>query len=302
MFQPRQNTSTDCSAEYNHVDAMIGYSIILPTRLIRRTTVWLLLFAVAPVLHAQIEKLELPPRPTAAPTGSQFLKQIGSLAREGREAATLDQITRGNIPVFLRNLRAIHLEATDSQNRKHRATFFVTLDYLAVGTDEDFFRIPMTPMTAQAIANATNTSLITAKLSDEIFRHAELKLEPKPLTNDRDATATFYHHHQIIEDQRREKPLGLLIAGIKKDVVLTNRLKEKPNRVAIYGWHYPSGKPIQPLYVGHTHWHVDYSHGIRLMSQHMIVDGQPMQVRDVLKHNDLCGLLSNEGPIVAAYE
>ena len=92
-----------------------------------------------------------------------------------------------------------------------------------------------------------------------------------------------------------------MIAGIKKDVVMTNRLKEKPNRVAIYGWHYPTGRPIQPLYVGHTHWHVDYSHGIRLMSRQVVVDDQPMQVRDVLRHKELCVLLSNEGPIDAGY-
>ena len=132
---------------------------------------------------------------------------------------------------------------------------------------------------AQAIAKATDTSLITVNLSDEIFRKADLQLEPRPLTKDRDATTTFYQHHQIIEEQRQGQPLGLLIAGIKKDVVLTNRLQEKANRVAIYGWHYPDGKPIQPLYVGHVNWHVDYSHGIRLISQHMIVDDQPRRVQ-----------------------
>ena len=89
--------------------------------------------------------------------------------------------------------------------------------------------------------------------------------------------------------------------GIKKDVVLTNRLSEKPHRVAIYGWHYPDGKPIQPLYVGHVDWYVDYSHGIRLMSQRMVVDGQPMRVSEVLMNKDLSVLLSNEGPIEIGY-
>src|SRR5439155_7225507 len=120
------------------------------------------------------------------------------------------------------------------------------------------------------------------KISDDIFRAADLKLDPRPLTKDRDAATTFWQHHQIIEDQRKGQPLGLLIAGIKKDIVLTNRLKEKPHRVAIYGWHYPSGKPIQPLYVGHVDWYVDYSHGIRLMSRRMILDGKPMDVNDIL--------------------
>jgi hypothetical protein len=259
------------------------------------------LIAATSVALAQAPTLQLPPRPPDAPTGSQFLKQIESLSREAREAATLLQITSGNVPPFLRSLRAIDLKADDAKGHQHTATCFVTFDYLSVGTDDDFFRIPMTPMTAQAIADAADASLITVKLSDQIFRQADLKLEPRPLTKDRDATLTFYQHHQIIEEQRQGKPLGLLIAGIKKDVVLTNRLNEKSNRVAIYGWHYPEGKSIQPLYVGHVNWHVDYSHGIRLMSQGIIVDGQPMRLSDVLEHKDLSALLSNEGPIEARY-
>lgn len=253
---------------------------------------------------AEQPMLNLPPRPAGGPTGSEFVKQIESLARDDREAAVLKQITQGNIPDFLRALKPIAVEAADSQGTKHLATYFVTPDYLAIGADHDFFRIPMTPMTAQAISTAANASLITTKISDDIFANAALKLDPKPLTKDREAALTFYEHHKIIEEQRlftRYGLLGQLIAGIKKDVVLTNRLKEKPHRVAIYGWHYPDGNPIQPLYVGHVDWYVDYSHGIRLMSQRIFVDGRPMQVSDVLKDKELSALLSNEGPIEIGY-
>jgi hypothetical protein len=249
----------------------------------------------------QSPQLGFPARPAEALTGSQFLRQIEPLDRDDREAAVLKELLAGNIPDFLRTLKPIEVQAADLQGKKHSATYFVTPDYLAVGTNDDFFRIPMTPMTATNLAAAVDASLITAKISDDIFRHADLRLEPKPLTKDRDAAKTFYEHHQIIEEQRSGKSLGLFTVGIKKDVVLTNRLPEKPNRVAIYGWHYPSGKPIQPLYVGHVDWYVDYSHGIRLMSQQMIVDGQPRRVEDVLKDKELSVLLSNEGPIEIQY-
>jgi hypothetical protein len=248
------------------------------------------------------EKLALPPRSSDAVTGSQFIGQIESLSPVEREAAILKEITIGNVPDFLRSLKPIHLNAKDSKGTEHKATCFVACDYLAVGTDDDFFRVPIRPRTAQAIADAAGASLITTKLSDEIFRQAHVKLPPRPLTKDRDAAATFFQHHKIIEEQRQGKPLGLLLAGIKKDVVLTNRLAERPNRVAIYGWHYPEGKPIQPLYVGHTDSHVDYSHGIRLMSRTIIVDDRPMDVRDVLKDKELSLLVSNEGPIVNGYQ
>jgi hypothetical protein len=117
----------------------------------------------------------------AAPPGSQFAR-IGALSPLDREAAILREIVRGNVPEFLRTLKPISIEAPDAAGLKHKAMYFVTPDYLAIGSDDDFFRMPMRPKTAQAIAAACETSLITAKISDDIFRQAEVKLEPRPLT------------------------------------------------------------------------------------------------------------------------
>jgi hypothetical protein len=139
--------------------------------------------------------------------------------------------------------------------------------------------------------------LITTKISDAIYVQSELKIMPDPLTKDREAAATFFEHHRRIEAERQGRELGLLVAGIKKDVVLTNQLEGKPDHVAIYGWHYPDARPIQPLYLGHAAGYVDYSHGIRLMSHIVIVDGKPMPVAAVLADPILSALLSNEGPI-----
>ena len=136
---------------------------------------------------------------------------------------------------------------------------------------------------------------------DEVSRAAAVKLEPKPRTEEREAHATFLRHNAIIEEQRAGKPLGELVAGVKKDVVVTNRLAERPNRVAIYGWHKPDANPIQPLYAGHADYYVDYSHGIRLIQRDCLVDGKPMKLADVLKDPELCGLVSDEGPIDASY-
>lgn len=244
-------------------------------------------------------RIALPARPADAPIGSRFQGLIADLPRDQREAAILQELIRGNIPDFLRRLKPIRVDTTDAAGAKHVATYFVMPDYLAVGTDDDFFRVPITPATATTLADQFNASLITAKVSDDVFSAAQVRLDPKPLTKDRDAVAAFWQHHQIIEEQLRGKPRGLLIAGTKKDVVLTNRLKEKPHKVAIYGWHSPDSRPIQSLYVGHVDWYVDYSHGVRLMSQQIIVDGQSRRVSDVLKDPLLSPMLSNEGPIDA---
>jgi UDP-galactopyranose mutase len=110
----------------------------------------------------------------------------------------------------------------------------------------------------------------------------------------RDSTPTFFQHHLIIEGQRKGRE-GL-IAGIKKDVVISDKLtrEAKKNRVAIYGWHKLDGKPIQPLYTGHVDWYVDYSHGIRLIYRTIWIDGKHMDYIDVMKHPVYKRLLCDE--------
>ncbi|MCK7541679.1 MAG: hypothetical protein MZV63_67730 [Marinilabiliales bacterium] len=62
----------------------------------------------------------------------------------------------------------------------------------------------------------------------------------------------------------------------------------------IYGWHKTGGNPIQPVYSGHVWWYVDYSHGIRLMNDQVLVDGQPRLVSELLKDPVLFRLFSND--------
>ena len=160
-------------------------------------------------------------------------------------------------------------------------------------TDRDEIRITI------QIAAAFGCSLPTRKMVDAIYEQAEVKLEPRPLGEPRETVRRFVEHNGMIEQQRAGKPLGALVAGHKKDVVISNRLKEKPGKVAIYGWHKLDGKPIQPLYVGHVDWYVDYSHGIRLVKNECEVDGKKTTVADVLTDQQVCELLSDEGPIAA---
>jgi hypothetical protein len=132
---------------------------------------------------------------------------------------------------------------------------------------------------------------------DAVYQDAAVKPDPMPLTEAREAVATFVEHSLMIDRQRGDRPPGSLVAGVKKDVVITNRLGEKPNRVAIYGWHKADGKPIQPLSIVHRETYADYSHGIRLVRRTVVVDGKPRDIRQVLHAADVCGLLSDEGPV-----
>ncbi len=241
------------------------------------------------------KSLGSPPREPGAITGSEFKDKIKGLLREEREAAIVREVLSGNLPRTLKELVSVQVNCVDKKGVLHSGIIFVMPDYLAIGEAGDSFRVPLSPNSAIQIADAFGASLITAKISDDIFKAATARLEPRPLTKNRDSVETFFEHHRIIESQLVESLDKTLVAGIKKDVVFSNSLKVKPHKVAIYGWHMQDGRPIQPTYAGHVDWYVDYSHGIRLMSNEVIVDGRPMKLADVLKDPDLCILLSNEG-------
>ena len=134
-------------------------------------------------------------------------------------------------------------------------------------------------------------------MSGDIWAAATTHLEPRPLTEARESPLTFLQHNRIIEEQLAGTPRGAFVAGIKKDVVVTNKLLEKPGRVAIFGWHHPNGEPIQPLYTGHVDWYVDYSHGIRPVRRAMRVDGVIRSYEKILVDPQLANLLSDEGVI-----
>ena len=228
-------------------------------------------------------------------TGEQFFKDAMTMQWKQRDSFAVKEILAGNIPTFLLKLIPINVIAIDSTTGKvNRATYYVMPDYLSVGTNKNWARIPLTPIAAQLIADSLQCFLPTRKMVNDIYANAAIKLTPVPMYIHRDSTVTMWQHHLIIEGQRKQQK-GL-IAGIKKDIVISDLLTRsaKTNRVAIYGWHLPDGKPIQPLYTGHVNWYADYSHGVRLIFRKIKVNGNWMDYAKVMEHPILKKLLSDE--------
>jgi len=96
--------------------------------------------------------------------------------------------------------------------------------------------------------------------------------------------------------------LGDLVAGDKKDVVITNLLSRRMGKIAIYGWHRGPGHPIQPLSTVHGANYADYSHGIRLVSGTALIDGKPRSIYDILRDPSAASIVSDEGSIRAIDE
>jgi hypothetical protein len=244
---------------------------------------------------------KIPSRAGTVLTVSEFIRYVSPMNKSDREKAILAQFLGGNLPEFLKNLKAVELISQLAGMKTSVATVFVMPDYLAIGSDHDFLSIPMDLYTATSIAVKFGFILPTKRIVDAIYNQSAFHLKPVPMEAGPRMTSTGYYveHDEKIKRQRQTLacPLDALIAGNKKDLVLTDRLTRNPGKVAIYGWHRPSGIPIQPLTTVHGATYADYSHGIRLISETMLIDGELKSVYSVLEDPKLASVLSDEGPI-----
>lgn len=247
---------------------------------------------------------KFPPRKKEAVTGSQFIHQVMNMSAEERDSIVYKEIADGNLPDSFRQPIYLTDSLQDAEGIRHKVTLCVLPDFLAIGTDTDFLRIPMLPRTAQKLAELYGATLPTRKISDFIHRYSLIKLNPHPMTPDSTMTTipVFARHDSIIESARQVngKPLHTLISGHKKDIVITNRIAKEPGRLFIYGWHYQDGKPIQPLSAAHGIGYVDYSHGVRLIRDEVLVDRKLYSLKALLQDPILYRLFSDEDGVMSS--
>lgn len=243
-----------------------------------------------------LDRTGIPPRKADAPTGSQFLAFTEGMAPEVREAAIYAEIRNGNVPEFLRALKPVTLYDNDTGRR---ATIWVMPDYLAIGTDEDHIHMPMSFVTATRLAEELGLSLPTRKIVDTIHEQAKHKAVPHPLPPSKDMASNDYYakHDQIIRQDLGSYPLGELVSGHKKDVILSNKLHEVEGRIVIYGWLQPDGTPIQKISNAHDVAYADYSHGVRFISRTVVVDGAPDYYPRAIANDETAALFTGEGVI-----
>lgn len=233
--------------------------------------------------------------------GSLFYEKMRLLDFAEREDAIVKEITSGNFPNFLNPWEELNFTERDASGILRNVTIFVKADYIAAGKDEDYFTLPMSPQSAQKIADCFNASLPTPKIVDLVYKNSRLKLEPFnfiPRGNRNETPDILYDHSKIIAAQIKasgNRP-GIFVAGTKKDIVISSKLDDprRTHHVTIYGWHKLDSLPIQPETNIHIDIYVDYSHGVRLVSNRVIIDGNDYNYREILRDSVLHKLLSNE--------
>lgn len=252
-----------------------------------------ILLTVFCTAHILTQTLNLPPRSPSALTGSQFYAVIASLPRQAREDTIFNHVIAGNIPGFLRTLDTITTAKTIGSTL-YQLEYYVTPDYIAIGSDDDYFLMPMTPVLAQKIANYLGCTVPTKMMVDQIYSKAQVKLRPQPIPPDADMinAPRFWQHNDSVKALRTPLlgtyPLGSLVGGTKKDIIIDKKIYSwlksgVPKPVVIYGWHQLNGSPIQPTYNGHGETYADYSHGVRLVQRMAKINGAEISLIDIVK-------------------
>lgn len=246
-------------------------------------------------------------KPTATLAGSDFMRRADTTSFWALEDLIVETVTAGQVPDALRHFRKITfttpvVDSVEILRKKHKVEMWVLPDYVAIGTNDDFVRMPMGPLAAQRIADALDCTLPTPFLVDRIAEASEghVDIFPfRPLGNRNSQPIVFQDSNNAINAQFKAYGyhFGQLISGLKKDIVLTYKimtLTEYERNVAIYGWHHPDGRAQQPLFVRHGNFYVDYSHGVRLIYNKVKIDGMEYNIREILQSPELYRLLSDE--------
>ncbi len=273
-----------------------------------------------------------PPRAKEGmPGGREFLKslkdQSGSFSPEQREIAILEQLKQGNVPEFCRHFASLTLH---DKVKNVTGTLEVMIDYIAIGNDDDYVRVPLSGLTMQKVADAWGCAIPTRKVVQEAYEQATNKLVAHNLgfwqhgSMWQASNWAIMLHDDIIQGKyvcergtkgppeaagRVEMAFELnhkgkcqlppphpltLSSGHRKEVII--HPDDLSVHLAFYGWFQADGKAIQGAGgCKHGPAFADCSHGNRLCAPTLLVNGKTMSYADVLQDKDQFGVLSDAG-------
>lgn len=179
-------------------------------------------------------------------------------------------------------------------------------------------RINVAADTQQQIADSMGCLLMTAKVADLRHIQAHVLLEPRPRSITATTKAMIEHSQDIdIQLEGLGDDLGI-VDTVGKHWLIDALLAQKQHRAMNYGWHFrgttyqgikgevnaslqkdpKSGqylRLIQGRGTRHDRHHSDYSQVCVLMARMCVLDGEHVEVTEVLSNPDLAPLFSHSG-------
>ncbi|MBN3518448.1 hypothetical protein JYB62_00415 [Algoriphagus lutimaris] len=108
---------------------------------------FLILFPLFSIAQSKITPVQIPERNPDTETGLEFMQQMIPLELEEREEEIFKALASGNMPDFLGKPIRLTSMFTVALGQTHDLIYEVLTDYLAIGSNEDYCRIPMNPHT-----------------------------------------------------------------------------------------------------------------------------------------------------------
>jgi|GEM_PF-5136998 len=140
----------------------------------------------------------------------------------------------------------------------------------------DGVRVSMTEQDQTLAADTLGAHLLTPFLVDEIWKRADVRLEPKTQAwyggpggdGSMGTKRRVFDYNEIVEKELGEVPPEKLVASEGKDWVIDGYAFTPAGRIkgTNYGWHRKNGKPVQGLGRVHNLAHTDYSQLFRFVS------------------------------------
>jgi len=202
-----------------------------------------------------------------------------------------------------------------SQYKDHKAEFSVFEDALKI----DDVRVNVSAKLQQQIADMLNCILPTGMLYDLMWDQCKCKINPHPRPISSTTDSMIKHSQDIDADFAKQGSPSGLKASVGKIWIIDNSLGANPGKACNYGWHFTTGASFQGISgspcisllknpTNNMYWHmiqgrgwhhdmnhVDYSQVCVLVSRDCVVDGNTMDILDVLKDPRLAPLANNSG-------
>lgn len=224
-------------------------------------------------------------------------------ATQSREDVILTLVQAGNFDFHWANIT--------SQAKGHVGEFQVFGDALKV----EGIRVNVCAETQQRIADFLECSPLTAKLADLAWSQRDHTLPPFPRAISSSTEAMIWHSTKI--DLALQGRTGL-VQTVGKHWIIDNDLLGS-RKAMNYGWHFvgnntggiggsttasglldSQGRPVRLIQgrgTAHDAKHVDYSQTCVLVSRKCKVDGQEMDLHQVLQNEELAPLVSHQGVV-----
>lgn len=226
-----------------------------------------------------------------------------------------------DIPDFLRFFLPVRVKKTLADGNKpigYEAVYYVSPDWLSIGSDFEWCRVPLSAVAGQRVLNRFGCRHPTPLMARQIYESTRAPTGPvdpfvpfisresfKAVEGGVQSTEMFLALHQDIEFRRRDSTLGHLITGPMRDVTIGKVVSDK-KQLLLWGGVLASGKAAENKGAHDLDRFTDHAMGLRLVYGMLYIKKAggawaPKSIDEVLSNDVEYALISDERGVSPRY-